>query len=224
MPGKLESRLSKKKKERKKKQQNTWRKQSPFLFIFSTNPTQTHLKTLKFLERLDGLAGAGEHTENVEANRLAQRPALPDGNRIAFHDTECGRNMRRDVFMALFVTAVFGNVVQVVPADDQRAVHLGGDDGASQDTSTDRDEASEGTLLVNVGALNGRLGRLEPQANVLVPSASPLPNSALCGTGLLSGEDVGLLLESTLRLDGKFGGHGWSSRAIIVEGRGGIGR
>ena len=50
--------------------------------------------------------------------------------------------------MAFFVTAVFGNVVQVVPTDDQRAVHLGGDDGASQDTSTDRDEASEGTFLV----------------------------------------------------------------------------
>ena len=166
--------VKQKKKKKKEKTAKHLEKTKPVLFIFSTNPTQTHLKTLKFLERLDGLAGAGEHTENVEANlaigtlalvcrsdrvsggayRLAQRPALPHGNRIAFHDTECGRNMRRDVFMALFITAVFGNVVQVVPADDQRAVHLGGDDGASQDTSTDRDEASEGTLLVcraNVG-------------------------------------------------------------------------
>ena len=99
---------------KKKKIAKHLEKTKPVLFIFSTNPTQTHLKPLKFLERLDGLAGAGEYTENVEANlavdklafvcrsdrvsggvyRLAQRPALPHGNRIAFLDTECGRNMR----------------------------------------------------------------------------------------------------------------------------------
>lgn len=56
--------------------------------------------------------------------------------------------MRRDILVALLVTAVLGDVVQVVSADDQRPVHLGGDDGASQDASTDRDEAGEGALLV----------------------------------------------------------------------------
>jgi hypothetical protein len=52
------------------------------------------------------------------------------------------------VLVALLVTVVLGDVVQVVPADDQSTVHLGGDDGTSQDTSTDGDETGEGALLV----------------------------------------------------------------------------
>ena len=43
---------------------------------------------------------------------------------------------------------VLGDVVEVVPADDEGAVHFGGDDLASQDTATDGDVASEGALLV----------------------------------------------------------------------------
>lgn len=50
--------------------------------------------------------------------------------------------------MSLLVTRVLGNVVEVLAADDQGAVHLGRDNGASQDTATDGDEAGEGALLV----------------------------------------------------------------------------
>ena len=50
--------------------------------------------------------------------------------------------------MALLVTVVLGDVVEVFSPDDQSTVHLGGDDGAGQDTATDRDEAGEGALLV----------------------------------------------------------------------------
>lgn len=50
--------------------------------------------------------------------------------------------------MALLVTGVLGDVVEVLAADDDGTVHLGGHDGAGQDTATDRDLAGEGALLV----------------------------------------------------------------------------
>ena len=50
--------------------------------------------------------------------------------------------------MALLVTGVLGDEVEVLAADDESSVHLGGNDGAGQDTATDRDETGEGALLV----------------------------------------------------------------------------
>lgn len=58
--------------------------------------------------------------------------------------------------MALLVTVVLGNEVEVFAADDNGSVHLGRDDGASQDTATDRDLASEGALLVCKYTVNSR--------------------------------------------------------------------
>lgn len=57
----------------------------------------------------------------------------------------------------------------------------------------------------DVGTLNGVLGGTETQTDVLVPSAATLARAgALClGLGVL--EDVRLLLESTLALDGQLG-------------------
>lgn len=58
----------------------------------------------------------------------------------------------------------------------------------------------------DVGALNGGLGGTETETDILVPAAT--------GGGLLAGglalsveEDVRLLLESALGLDGQLGGH-----------------
>ena len=56
--------------------------------------------------------------------------------------------MGGEVLVALLVTRVLGDEVEVLPADDDGTVHLGGNDGAGQDTATDRDETSEGALLV----------------------------------------------------------------------------
>lgn len=53
--------------------------------------------------------------------------------------------------MTLLVTRVLGDVVEVLAADDQGAVHLGRDDGSGQDTATDGDKAGEGALLVCEG-------------------------------------------------------------------------
>ena len=56
--------------------------------------------------------------------------------------------MGSEVRVTLLVTGVLGDVVKVLSPDDDGAVHLGGDDGAGQDTAADRDEAGEGALLV----------------------------------------------------------------------------
>lgn len=163
--------------------------------------------------------------------------------------------------MSLLVTGVLGDKVEVLSSDDDGSVHLGGNDGAGQDTATDGDEAGEGALLVyrvkvlvmrsqlggifwlsdlrevrsnacpfsrvllnalhlpkcfprsnifhlprtDVAALNGGLGGTETQADVLVPSSATLARSGALGSGLRVLEDVRLLLESTLRLDGQLG-------------------
>jgi hypothetical protein len=76
-------------------------------------------------------------------------------------------------------------------------VHLGGDDGSGEDTATDGDEAGEGALLVDVGALDGRLGRAEAQTNVLIPS--PVPGVLAGTTDLVVQEDVRLESENQHR-------------------------
>lgn len=43
---------------------------------------------------------------------------------------------------------VFGDIVQVVPADDDSAGHLRGDHTAGEDATADRNLTGEGTLLV----------------------------------------------------------------------------
>lgn len=61
-------------------------------------------------------------------------------------------------------------------------------------------------MHTDVGALNGGLGGTETKTNLLVPAAG-LAN--LLGLSLRLGvqEDVRLLLESALRLDGQLGRH-----------------
>jgi hypothetical protein len=50
--------------------------------------------------------------------------------------------------VALLVTGVLGDKMQVLAADNDGTVHLGRDDGAGQDTATDRNVTSERALLV----------------------------------------------------------------------------
>lgn len=50
--------------------------------------------------------------------------------------------------MALLVTRVLWDEVEVLAADDDGTVHLGGDDGAGEDTAADGDQSGEGALLV----------------------------------------------------------------------------
>ncbi len=79
---------------------------------------------------------------------LAEGPALANGNLVTLLDTESRGDVGGEVLVAPLVTGVLGDEVQVLAADDESTVHLGGDDGAGKDTATDGDETSEGALLV----------------------------------------------------------------------------
>ena len=62
-----------------------------------------------------------------------------------------------------------------------------------------------GIPRTDVAALNGGLGGTETQTDVLVPSATTLARTSALRLDLGVLEDVRLLLESTLRLDGQLG-------------------
>jgi len=50
--------------------------------------------------------------------------------------------------VSLLISGVFGDEVEVFSADDESSVHLGGNDCAGQDTTTDGNETGEWALLV----------------------------------------------------------------------------
>lgn len=79
---------------------------------------------------------------------LAQRSALANGNLVTLLNTEGRGDVGSQVLVSLLVTGVLGDEVEVLAADDDGTVHLGGDNGAGQDTATDGDETGEGALLV----------------------------------------------------------------------------
>jgi hypothetical protein len=84
----------------------------------------------------------------VATYSLADGTALANGDPVTFLNTESGRDVSSEVLVSLLVTVVLGDVVEVFTADDDGTVHLGGDDTAGKDTTTDGNETSEGALLV----------------------------------------------------------------------------
>jgi hypothetical protein len=73
---------------------------------------------------------------------------LSDSDDITFFNTESRRNVCGKVGVSLLVSGVLGNEVEVFSADNQGSVHLGGNDGAGEDTASNRNHAGEGALLV----------------------------------------------------------------------------
>ena len=72
---------------------------------------------------------------DVEAHGLGEGTALADGHDITDSDAEGGRAVDRDGSVALLKTVVLLDEVEVVAADDNRVLHLGGDDDAPIETS-----------------------------------------------------------------------------------------
>lgn len=97
----------------------------------------------------------GSNTEDVEADSLREGAALADSDGVTLGDTERRGNVRGKVLVALLVSAVLGDEVEVLATDDEGVGHLGGLHNTGEDTATDGDIASEGALLVNVGAVDG---------------------------------------------------------------------
>lgn len=101
--------------------------------------------------------------------------------------------MSGNVLVALLVTVVLGDVVEVFPADDDGPLHFVGDNNTGKDATTNVDGGGgEWALLVNVVAFNGFAGGLEAKSNILVP--------ALDNGGLLS-LDLGVLEDPELGLE-----------------------
>jgi len=107
--------------------------------------------------------------------------------------------MGGDVPVALLVSVVLGNIVKVIPSDHNGALHLGGNDNPLKNLAPNSDGRSEGTLAVDVVRLDGLLGCLEAQSDVLVVSDT---GGSLLGEQLFGvEEDVVLLLERAFVLD-----------------------
>mmetsp|Transcript_24295 Transcript_24295/g.75926 ORF Transcript_24295/g.75926 Transcript_24295/m.75926 type:complete len:202 (+) Transcript_24295:77-682(+) len=147
--------------------------------------------------------------QDVEADGLSQGAALADGDDVAFLDVlEAGRAVDRHVLVPFLEAAVLAAPVQVVAADHDRALHLGGDDHALEDAAADRDVPGEGALLVDVVPLDRRLGGLEAEADVSDVSHALL--AALRERPLPTDEDGILLLVGLL---------GLVRLAVLVPGR-----
>lgn len=56
--------------------------------------------------------------------------------------------MRGKVLVAFLISRIFWDEVKVFAANDESAMHFGGDDGASEDTAADGDFAGERAFLV----------------------------------------------------------------------------
>jgi len=141
------------------------------------------------------------YAEDVEADSLGKRTALTNSNDVTDLDTESGRAVDSDVLVTLLVPGVLGDEVKVLSSDDDGAGHLGRDDLSGEDTSTDGNETGEGTLLVNVGTLDGLSGGLESETDFLVP-ATVLTSDLAGGGGNLVVVEQRLLLVRLLNLFG----------------------
>ena len=106
-------------------------------------------------EGLASLGPGGDDLEGVEADSLGERAALAHNHGVTLEAAEARGDVRSEVGVALLVTLVLLNVVEVVHTHDDGALHLGGLDNASQDAATDGNIAGERALLVNVGAWEG---------------------------------------------------------------------
>lgn len=107
---------------------------------------EAHLKPLLVLDF--PLPSFRVLTQHIEAHSLAQRPALANSHLVTLLHTECRAHVCSEVLVSLLITGVLGDEVKVFAADDERAVHLGGNDSARKNTATDGDLAGEWALAV----------------------------------------------------------------------------
>ena len=130
--------------------------------------------------------------DNIEQDSLGQRTALSNGHNITLLHAEAGAAMRMNILVTLLETTVLLDVMKVVPPDNNRALHLGRDDKSLKDLSTNGDIASEWTLLVDIISLDGGIGGLDTQSNILDPTHG-LDILDVLGDTTLAGDENGIL-------------------------------
>jgi hypothetical protein len=136
--------------------------------ILKNTPSHVRLKHTEGL--LAGLGPLRLMSHDIELNGLGQRTALPNSHNVTLFHGETGAAMGVNVLVTLLETTVLLDVVEVIPTNNDGALHLRGDDDSLQDLTTDRNVPSEGTLLVDVVSLDGGVGGLDAKTNVLDPS------------------------------------------------------
>ena len=121
---------------------------------------KNYINTLEFLENLSSLLLAFD-LDDIETDGLGKRSAFTNDNSVTFLNIEARRAVSRDIGVALFVTVVFGLVVEVISTDDDSSFHLSRFDNTREDSASDANLGSEGALLIDVVTNNSSLGGLE---------------------------------------------------------------
>lgn len=166
-----------------------------------------------FLEGREGfVAGAStlQNFENVESDGFGKWTALTNNDDVTFFHQESWRNVASDVFVALLVTVVLWNVVQVVATNNDRSFHFGGDNGTAKNSSANGNVSGERALFVDVGAFNSFARSFVAQTSVLEVSGSSFVFQLdVLGehSAFATNEDGWLLLESFFRLISGVGSH-----------------
>ena len=86
---------------------------------------------------MDGRRDGNGSNIFVSSIMLIYKPAFSDDNFVSFLAFETGRNVGREVGVASLVSAVFGNIVEVISADDDCSLHFGGSNDTTENASTD---------------------------------------------------------------------------------------
>lgn len=108
--------------------------------------------------------------DDVELDSLGQRTALSNGDNVTLLHREAWGAVSVNVLVTLLETTVLLDVVKVITTDNNGALHLGGDDKTLEDLSTNGNISSEGALLVDVGSLDGSIGGLDAESDILNPT------------------------------------------------------
>lgn len=141
-------------------------------------------------------------SDNVESDRLGKGTALSNSDNVTLLDGKRRRAVSRNVGVTLLETTVLGNIVQVIPSDDDRSPHLGRDDDSLQDGTANRNVAGKGALLVDVIGLNGRVRRLDTKTDALYEAHRLI---TLVANGALTSHENGFLLLVSLFILVAFG-------------------
>lgn len=88
-------------------------------FLLASIASHFQITRLELRELLDSLAGSGKHAEDVESNGLGERSALANNDRVTGLDTEGGGDVSSEVLVALLVTRILGDEVEVLAADNE---------------------------------------------------------------------------------------------------------
>jgi hypothetical protein len=85
------------------------------------HPARPHLE---LGELLASRASLGVDLKDVVADGLGEGAALANGDHVTLLHTEAGGDVGGYVFVALLITVVLADVVEVVATDDEGALHL----------------------------------------------------------------------------------------------------